>query len=95
MVACPEFNDMEAEREVVLEELALYDDTPDDLVHDMLGEALFPAQAVGRPIAGTTETVAALDEPMVRAHHARHYTGDQVVLAVAGPVRHAELLQLV
>jgi predicted Zn-dependent peptidase len=95
MVACPEFNDLEAEREVVLEELALYDDTPDDLVHDMLGEALFPDQAVGRPIAGTTETVTALDEPMVRAHHARHYTGDQVVLAVAGPVRHAELLQLV
>ncbi|MGI9117424.1 MAG: M16 family metallopeptidase [Gaiellales bacterium] len=95
MVAVPQFNDIEPEREVVLEELALYEDTPDDLVHDILGETLFPEQAVGRPIAGTAATVSALDEPMIRTHHARHYTGDQVVIAVAGPVEHVEVLELV
>ncbi|MEI6688891.1 MAG: pitrilysin family protein [Thermoleophilia bacterium] len=95
MVASPEFNDLEPEREVVLEELALYEDTPDDLVHDILGLTLFPDQAIGRPIAGTASSVAALDEELIRAHHARHYTGDQVVVAVAGPVEHAHVLELV
>jgi predicted Zn-dependent peptidase len=95
MVAVPQFNDIEPEREVVLEELALYDDTPDALVHDILGETLFPEQALGRPIAGTADTVAALDEQAIRAHHARHYTGDQVVVAVVGPVGHAEVVELV
>ncbi|MGI9186608.1 MAG: M16 family metallopeptidase [Gaiellales bacterium] len=95
MVAAPEFNDIEPEREVVLEELALYDDTPDDLVHDVLGETLFPAQAIGRPIAGTAASVEALEEATIRAHHARHYTGDQVVVAVAGPVQHAAVVEMV
>lgn len=95
MVAYPQFNDVEPEREVVLEELALYEDTPDDLVHDILGETLYPGQAIGRPIAGTAASVSGLDEPMIRAHHARHYTGDQIVVAVAGPVEHAQLLEMV
>jgi len=95
MVARPGFHDVEAEREVVLEELALYDDTPDDLVHDVLGELLFPAQAIGRPIAGRADTVGALDEEALRAHHARHYAGDQVVVAAAGPLEHERLVALV
>ncbi|MFM7247018.1 MAG: M16 family metallopeptidase, partial [Actinomycetota bacterium] len=95
MVARPGFHDVEAEREVVLEELALYDDTPDDLVHDVLGELLFPAQAIGRPIAGRADTVGALDEEALRAHHARHYAGDQVVVAAAGPLEHDRLVALV
>ena len=95
MVVAPEFNDLEPEREVVLEELAMYDDAPDDLVHDILGETLFPEQAIGRPIAGTAASVAALDEPLIRAHHRRHYTGDQIVVAVVGPVAHAAVVDLV
>lgn len=95
MVAVPEFHDLEPEREVVLEELALYEDTPDDLVHDMLGETLFPDQAIGRPIAGTADSVSGIDEAMVRAHHGRHYTADQTVVAVVGPVEHAEVVALV
>lgn len=94
MVARPGFHDVEAEREVVLEELALYDDTPDDLVHDVLGETLFPDQSIGRPIAGSADTVGALDERALRAHHARHYAGDQVVVAAAGPLEHARLVAL-
>ncbi len=95
MVARPGFHDVEAEREVVLEELALYEDTPDDLVHDVLGELLFPEQAIGRPIAGRAETVGGLDEQALRAHHARHYAGDQVVVAAAGPLEHGRLVALV
>ncbi len=95
MVARPGFHDVEAEREVVLEELALYEDTPDDLVHDVLGELLFPEQAIGRPIAGRAETVGVLDEEALRTHHARHYTGDQVVVTAAGPLEHERLVGLV
>ena len=95
MVVAPAFNDLEPEREVVLEELALYEDTPDDLVHDILGETLFPDQALGRPIAGTVTSVEAIDEAMIRAHHGRHYTGDQTVVAVVGPVEHTEVIAMV
>lgn len=95
MVAKPEFNDIQPEREVVLEELALYEDTPDDLVHDLLGSKLFPDQAVGRPIAGFVRTVDALDERTIRDHHAEHYNANQIVVAAAGSIEHAELLALV
>jgi predicted Zn-dependent peptidase len=61
----------------------------------MLGETLFPDQAIGRPIAGTAGSVSAIDEAMVRAHHGRHYTADQTVVAVVGPVEHAEVVALV
>ena len=94
MVAKPEFNDIQPEREVVLEELALYEDTPDDLVHDLLGSELFPDQAVGRPIAGFVRTVDALDEGTIRDHHAEHYNANQIVFAAAGAIEHAELLAL-
>ena len=95
MVAKPEFNDIEPEREVVLEELALYEDTPDDLVHDLLASQLFPGQAVGRPIAGFVRTVDGLDEGAIREHHTAHYNANQVVVAAAGAIDHAELLALV
>ncbi len=95
MVAKPEFNDIQPEREVVLEELALYEDTPDDLVHDLLGSQLFPDQAVGRPIAGFVRTVDGLDERTIRDHHAVHYNANQIVFAAAGSIEHAELLALV
>ncbi len=95
MIASPAFNDIEPEREVVLEELALYEDTPDDLVHDVLGRNIFPEQAVGRPIAGYATTVAQLDEAAIRTHYARHYTGEQVVFAAAGPIEHAAIVALV
>ena len=95
MVAAPQFADIDAEREVVLEELALYEDTPDELVHDVLGEMLFPEQAVGRPIAGYAATVEQLDQERVVAHHARHYTGSQIVIAAAGAIDHDELVALV
>jgi len=95
MVAKPEFNDIQPEREVVLEELALYEDTPDDLVHDLLGSQLFPDQAVGRPIAGFVGTVDGLDEHTIRDHHAAHYNANQIVVAAAGAIEHAELVALV
>ncbi len=95
MVAKPEFHDIESEREIVLEEMALYQDTPDDLVHDLLGSQLFPDQAVGRPIAGFVRTVDGLDERTIREHHAAHYNANQIVVAAAGAIEHAKLVALV
>lgn len=90
MVVKPQFNDLDidAEQKIVLEELASYEDTPDDLVHDVLGEILFPEQAVGRPIAGSVASVEGLDRSRIVSHHARHYRSTQVVVAAAGALQH-------
>lgn len=95
MVVQPALADLEQERAVILEELALYDDTPDELVHDVLYDTLFPAQAVGRPIAGSHGTVASLTTGSVADHHRRYYGADRTVIAAAGALRHDDLLELV
>lgn len=97
MVAKPEFKfkDIQLERKVVLEELALDEDMPDVQVGDVLRSLLFPDQAVGRPIAGFVQTVEGLDEAAIRSHHAVNYNANQVVVAAAGAIDHAELLTLV
>jgi predicted Zn-dependent peptidase len=95
MVAAPTLTDLEQERDVILEELALYDDTPDELVHDVLYGALFPDQAIGRPIAGTQATVASMSPQVVAGHHRRYYGAGGTVIAAAGALRHDELLELV
>lgn len=95
MVVGPTLADLEQERAVILEELALYDDTPDELVHDVLYDTLFPGQAIGRPIAGSHTTVAGLTAHSVADHHRRHYGADRTVIAAAGALRHEQLLELV
>ena len=61
MVWHPRFGELEAEREVVLEEIAMYEDDPQDRVFDLLGRAVFGAHPLGRPVIGTAEVVAAVD----------------------------------
>lgn len=95
MVVSPTLDELEQERAVILEELALYDDTPDDLVHDVLQECLFPEQSIGRPIAGTVETVSGLSGQTVEEHHRRHYGAGQIVIAAAGAIDHRVLLEQV
>ena len=58
MVFSPLFDDLDSEREVVLEEIAMYEDTPQDLVHDLIGEAVFGSHALGRPVIGTAEVIS-------------------------------------
>lgn len=86
--------DLALERKVILEEIAMVDDQPDDLVFDLHASALFPAHAYGHRILGTRDTVIALGRDDLCALHARAYHPAHVVFAAAGNVRHEEVLAL-
>jgi predicted Zn-dependent peptidase len=87
--------DLALEREVVLEEIAQVDDTPDDLVFEMHGERLWRDHPYGRPILGTRETVAALTVADLRRLHERAYAPANVVIAAAGNVDHEVFMERV
>ncbi|HET8733279.1 MAG TPA: pitrilysin family protein [Anaeromyxobacteraceae bacterium] len=92
----PLLRDVEVERRVILEEILDEVDgrgrdvDPDNLVKRIV----FAGHGLGQKIAGTRATVRALGEPALRAHHARHYTGANVVLVAAGPVHYEEVVEL-
>ena len=68
MVFAPSFAEVDQEREVVLEEIAMYEDTPQELVHDLIGEAIFGSHALGRPVIGTAQVLAySTTEPSMMA----------------------------
>lgn len=94
MVARPAFVDLDQEREVVLEEVAMYEDSPPELVHDDLCEAVFGEHPLGRPIIGHSETLARLDLPTVRAYHDAHYVNPGIVVAAGGNIDHDRLCEL-
>ncbi len=80
------------EKDVVLEEIAQIEDTPDDLINDLFHQAYWPGHAIGRPVCGTRETVPAFDQGACRAWIERRYRPDRIVVAAAGDVRHAALV---
>lgn len=87
--------DLELEREVVLEEISTVEDTPDDLVFDMHSELLWGGHPYGFPILGTRATVSALSADDLRQLHATRYRRPNLVIAAAGHVRHEIFLELV
>jgi predicted Zn-dependent peptidase len=95
MVWKPCFEDLAAEREVVLEEIAMYEDDPQDRVFDVLGEAVFGTHPLGRAVIGRAEVVRAIEHEGLRAFHAERYLPRSVVVAAAGSVDHDELVGMV
>ncbi|HEY3736901.1 MAG TPA: pitrilysin family protein [Jatrophihabitans sp.] len=87
--------DVEVERSVVLEEIAMRDDDPSDLVHDIFAESLLGDTPLGRPILGTVDSMSTLNRKQVHGYYRRRYTTDAMVVAVAGNVEHAEVVRLV
>ena len=87
--------DLAQEREIVLEEIAMYEDDPQDRVFDVLGEAVFGDHPLGRAIIGTREVVAGTPASEMKAFHAARYTAQNVVVAAAGSVDHDRLVELV
>jgi len=81
-------DEVESERQVILEEIRMRDDTPDDLVHEVFTGALFPDHPLGREVAGTQTTVTAMTRDAIAGYHAAHYQPSNVVVAVAGSVDH-------
>jgi len=94
MVARPTFADLDQEREVVLEEVAMYEDSPPELIHDDLAEVVFGEHPLGRPIIGHYDTLAALHLDTVREYHGAHYVNPGIVIAAAGSVDHDHLCDL-
>jgi predicted Zn-dependent peptidase len=95
MVFSPLFEDLDAEREVVLEEIAMYEDTPQELVHDLIAQAVFGSHALGRPVIGTAEVIATVSRRTIQAYHRALYTPANIVVAAAGAIDHDRLVELV
>ena len=84
--------DLELEKDVVIEEIAGVEDTPDDLIFDLHGERFWKGHTYGRPILGTRETVRAFHIDDLRALHAERYRGKNMVLGCVGNVEHDEVV---
>jgi predicted Zn-dependent peptidase len=86
--------DLDAERQVILEEINMHEDAPDDVVHDLFTETLWPNHPLGRPILGTAGTIAAATRVKVAGYYRRHYVPRNFVVAVAGNVKHEDVVNL-
>ena len=94
MVWRPAFRDVDPEREVVLEEIAMYEDDPQDTVFDVLGEAVFGGHPLGRPIIGRAPVIRDTPVESIAAFHARRYVPGSVVVAAAGSVDHDQIVEM-
>lgn len=87
--------DVDQERGVILEELHMRDDQPDDVVHEQFMEAVFPDHPLGRAVLGTRETIDAMTRDDIAGYHAAHYLPSNTVLSVAGNAEHDRVLDLI
>jgi predicted Zn-dependent peptidase len=87
--------DVDVERTVVLEEIAMRDDDPADLVHDEFSGSLFGDNPLGRSILGTEDSIHALTRTQINGYYHRRYRPQEMVVAVAGRVDHTEVVRLV
>jgi predicted Zn-dependent peptidase len=94
MVWRPAFEEVDSEREVILEEIAMYEDDPQDKVFDVLGQAVFGEHPLGRAIIGRADVVAGTPVERIAAFHAERYVPRNVVIAAAGSVEHDRLVEL-
>jgi predicted Zn-dependent peptidase len=88
-------DDVEAEREVILDEIAMHDDDPDDVVSNVYAEKAWGSSPLGRPIAGTVESIKALSRAQIRRYYRSRYVPANTVVAVAGNVDHGSVVRQV
>lgn len=91
----PRFEELDAERKVVLEEIAMYEDDPQDRVFDLLGEAVFGSHPLGRAVIGRAEVVGAVGLDGLRKFHDERYLPGDIVVSAAGSVDHEELVGMI
>ena len=94
MVYEPVFAEVDSEREVVLEEIAMVEDNPQDLVHDVVAEAVFGGHSVGRPVIGRAEVISSVGRRALASFHRDAYAADNIVVAAAGNIEHDRLAKL-
>lgn len=86
--------DIERERQVVMEEVHMYEDSPDELVHDLHLDTVWPAHPLGRNILGTTDSIESFNRQSVIKYYREFYTPDNMVIAAAGNITHDALVEL-
>jgi predicted Zn-dependent peptidase len=94
MLLGPTYPEIDSEREVVLEEIAMYEDEPQDKVHDVLDHAVFGGHPLGKRVLGEAEVISSIPIPDIDAYHRAHYTGANIVVAAAGNIEHDRIVEL-
>jgi predicted Zn-dependent peptidase len=94
MVFAPSLAELDAERDVILQEIAMYEDDPQDLIHDVITQAVFGAHPLGRPVIGSSEVISTISRRTLRAYHRSRYVADNLVVAAAGSLDHERLVEL-
>jgi predicted Zn-dependent peptidase len=94
MLLRPTYPEIDSEREVVLEEIAMYEDEPQDKVHDVLDDAVFGGHPLGRRVLGEAEVISSIPVPDISAYHRARYTGANIVVAAAGNIDHEKIVEL-
>ncbi|MDQ3572476.1 MAG: insulinase family protein [Actinomycetota bacterium] len=94
MMLAPTFPDIDSERQVVLEEIAMYEDEPSDRVHDFLAEAVYGSHALGRRVLGVADVIAETPVPQIADYHGSRYVAPSLVVAAAGHLEHQRIAEL-
>jgi predicted Zn-dependent peptidase len=87
-------DEVKTERQVVIEEIAMYEDEPSDKVHDVLDEAIFGDHPLGARIIGSADVIGSIPIPEIRTYHDGRYVGSNIVVAAAGNLEHAKIVEL-
>jgi predicted Zn-dependent peptidase len=87
--------EVDNERGVILEEIAMHDDDPGDAVHDLFAGLVWPTVPLGRPVLGSVESIQAMSRTSIAGYYKRRYRADQLVVAAAGNVDHTDLVRRV
>jgi predicted Zn-dependent peptidase len=87
--------DVDSERQVILEEIRMRDDAPEDMVHELFAGAIFPEHAIGREVIGSPESIDRMTPSDIAAFHGAHYHPSNVVVAAAGNLEHDDVVALV
>jgi predicted Zn-dependent peptidase len=90
-----EADDLDKEKKVILEEIKMVEDTPDDLVHELFTQHFWEGHALGRPILGSRETVESFTAGILRDYFRASYVAPNLIVAAAGNVQHAQLRDLI
>ncbi len=86
--------EVEHERDVILQEIAMVEDTPDDLIHDLFNRRIWGHHPLGNPVLGPPKVIAALSPERIRDHHRHHYIPSRIMVVAAGQVEHQHLCRL-
>ncbi|HET7072077.1 MAG TPA: pitrilysin family protein, partial [Nocardioides sp.] len=88
-------DDVDAERDVILDEIAMHDDDPDDVAHNLFAALAWGDSPLGRPIAGTVASIESMTREQIQRFYQRHYRPERMVVSVAGNVDHSKVVKLV